>query len=296
MSPSNLELLMSPAADAPSTSTRPPLFDDPEDQKMNAAMEIQSQRMEAIQAALTDIIALDNQTDDRQAPSLSDSLTGSTATLAAVSTTEDTRRDPPSDEDPEDPTESTHGSFQPAGPGDLQLSYEIDRLGAKISRLESQDGVLDSLIKKAELTGDDQQLRLFIKSKSSLTRELRELRFQKTQYEQQESANRLVSDRTMIGIVNAAVAEEEGKSVVRYLVEVKQLAPDGSFASGWLVARRYNEFHNMHNKLREKYVLVRGLDFPGKRLVTSLSGSFVDSRKMALEKYLQVSCTQDLFL
>ena len=100
-----------------------------------------------------------------------------------------------------------------------------------------------------------------------------------------------MSDRTKIGIVNAAVAEEDGKSVVRYLVEVKQLAPDGSFASGWLVARRYNEFHNMHNKLRERYVLVRSLDFPGKRLVTSLSGSFVDSRRIALEKYLQVSCS-----
>lgn len=57
---------------------------------------------------------------------------------------------------------------------------------------------------------------------------------------------------------------------------------------GWVVARRYNEFFNMHNKLRERYVMVRNLDFPGKRLVTSLSGSFVDSRRIGLEKYLQV--------
>ncbi len=254
---------------------------------MGAAIEIQSQRMEAIQAALTDIIALDNQPEDRQAPSLTGSLTSSTTALAAT-TADEARRDPPSDEDAEDAAEAAHSSYQPAGPGDLHLSYEIGRLGAKIARLESQDGVLESLIKKAELTGDDKQLRLFTKSKSSLTRELRELRFQKTQYEQQESANRLVSDRTKIAIVNAAVAEEDGKSVVRYLIEVKQLASDGSFASGWLVARRYNEFHNMHNKLRERYTLVRGLDFPGKRLVTSLSGSFVDSRRVALEKYLQV--------
>lgn len=148
--------------------------------------------------------------------------------------------------------------------------------------------MLDTLIKKAELTGDEQELRLLQKSKSSLARDLRELNFQKMQYEQQESANRLVSDRTKITIVNSTVGDENGKSVVRYLVEVQQLAADGSFASGWVVARRYNEFFNMHNKLRERYTLVRSLDFPGKRLVTSLSNSFVDSRRTGLEKYMQV--------
>lgn len=181
-----------------------------------------------------------------------------------------------------------HGSFQLAGPGDLQLSQEIERLTNNITKLQTQDAMLDTLIKKAELTGDAQELRLLRRSKSSLTRDLRELKFQKTQYEQQESANRLLSDRTRVAIVNSTVGEEDGKQVVRYVVEVQQLAQDGSFSSGWVVARRYNEFFSMHNKLRDKYILVRNLDFPGKRLVTSLSTSFVDSRRIALEKYLQV--------
>ncbi|KAI0072221.1 PhoX domain-containing protein [Panus rudis PR-1116 ss-1] len=289
-SPSNLELLMAPASDTPSTTARAPLFDDPED----PAIKAQSQRMEAIQAALTDIIALDNQ-DGKS--SLADSMVRSTAAAVLspeAAGTSTTTADPGSDDEPEsdekldEDAERTHGSYQLAGPGDLQLSYEIARLSDKIDRLQSQDTMLDTLIKKAELTGDAQELKLLRKSKSSLTREIRELQFQKTQYEQQESANRLVSDRTKIAIVNSTVGEEDGgKSVVRYLVEVQQLAPDGSFASGWVVARRYNEFFAMHNKLREKYAVVRGLDFPGKRLVTSLSGSFVDSRRVALEKYLQ---------
>lgn len=220
---------------------------------------------------------------------MSDSMTGS---LTALNTTSVSHADPGSDDEDERPDDvegGHHGSFQLAGPGDLQLSYEIARLGNKIANLQSQDAMLDTLIKKAELTGDAHELKLLRRSKSSMTRELRELHFQKTQYEQQESANRLVSDRTMIAIVNSTVGEEEGKSVVRYLVEVQQLAPDGSFASGWVIARRYNEFFNMHSKLRERYMMVRNLDFPGKRLVTSLSGSFVDSRRIALEKYLQVS-------
>ncbi|KAI0360953.1 hypothetical protein OH77DRAFT_1417128 [Trametes cingulata] len=291
---SNLQVLMSPINDVPSASAaRAPLFDDPED----AEQQEQSQRMEAIQAALTDIIALDKQHEEPQAGSSSDSLSmqDSVVLPSNASLARERRRlvfeDDPEDEEQhlaeEEEAEKEHGSFQLAGPGDLQLSHEIERLSNKISKLQTQDAMLDTLIKKAELSGDAQELRLLRKSKSALTRELRELKFQKSQYEQQESANRLVSDRTRVAIVNSTVGEEDGKQVVRYLIEVQQLAQDGSFSSGWVVARRYNEFFNMHNKLREKYVMVRNLDFPGKRLVTSLSGSFVDSRRVALEKYLQ---------
>ncbi|RPD82274.1 PhoX domain-containing protein [Lentinus tigrinus ALCF2SS1-7] len=294
---SNLQVLMSPVADESGShsTSRAPLFDDPED----AEQQEQSQRMDAIQAALTDIIALDKEHDQAHPGSSSDSLSVQDSLMtASTRLTRDKRRlmfedeieeeDESQHEDHEDAEhEKEHGSFQLAGPGDLQLSHEIERLSNKVNKLQTQDAMLDTLIKKAELTGDAQELRLLRKSKSSLTRELRELKFQKTQYEQQESANRLLSDRTRVAIVNSTVGEEDGKQVVRYLVEVQQLAQDGSYASGWVVARRYNEFFNMHNKLRDKYLLVRNLDFPGKRLVTSLSTSFVDNRRVALEKYLQ---------
>jgi len=292
--PTNIEVLMSP--DPSSASSRAPLFDDPEDEAQRA----EERRMEAIQAALTDIIALEQQQTEK-APSgreANRSRGRSTHSQAAQTTDSRKRRavfdddidDEVDDADEDRPQESGdgHGSFQLAAPGDLQLSYEITRLGDNIANLQAQDAMLDTLIKKAELTGDTQELRLLTKSKSSMNRELRELRFQKLQYEQQESANRLFSDRTKVSIVSSTVGDEEGKSVVRYLIEVQQLASDGSFASGWVVARRYNEFLNMHNKLREHYGLVRSLDFPGKRLVTALSGSFVDTRRTALEKYLQV--------
>jgi len=256
--------------------------------------------MEAIQAALTDIIATEQhpnsllpRSQDRRG-----NLHLSTASLEHKKGMFGDEEDDIIDEDDEDRAEGSvgteQGSFQLAGPGDLQLSYEITRLGDKIIKLEAHDAMLDTLIKKAELTGDTQELRLLQKAKSSMTRELRELRFQKTQYEQQESANRLISHRTKVSIVNSTVGEEEGKSVVRYLVEVQQLASDGTFASGWVVARRYNEFLRMHNKLRDRYALVKSLDFPGKRLVTSLSGSFVDTRRQALEKYMQVRNSTEL--
>ncbi|KDR85721.1 hypothetical protein GALMADRAFT_234777 [Galerina marginata CBS 339.88] len=289
--PSNIEVLMSPVAETSSEPSRAPLFDDPEDEMQRA----EEKRMEAIHAALTDIMALEQEHSER--PSLMER--NSEPLFKSVRISERPKRPTvfdgiPQEADPEEIEDVEQegsvdepGSFQLAAPGDLQLSYEISRLGENISNLEAQDAMLDTLIKKAELTGDTQELRLLTKSKASMTRELRELQFQKQQYEQQESANRLISDRTRVSIVNSAVAEEDGKSVVRYLVEVQQLGLDGSFASGWVVARRYNEFHNMHNKLKERYILVRNLDFPGKRLVASLSGSFLDTRRVALERYLQ---------
>ena len=292
---SNIDVLMAPLSDTSSDISRAPLFNDPDDGKPSTE---ESERMEAIQAALTDIIAGEQhfsqpQNRNEEADSFIPSVPDGRKSRGMFGDEEDLNADEENEED--DTTESAHdvgqGSFQLAEPGDLQLSYEITRLGKKISKLELHAATLDTLIKKAELTGDTQELRLLRKAKSSMTRELRELHFQKTQYEQQESATRLVPHRTKVSIVSSTVAEEEGKSVVRYLVEVQQLSPDGTFSSGWVVARRYNEFLRMHNQLRDKYSAVRNLDFPGKRLVTSLSGNFVDTRRQALEKYMQVRDT-----
>ena len=163
------------------------------------------------------------------------------------------------------------------------------RLTEKLEKLESQDVLLDALTRKAELTGDVNELRLLARSKDSLAKEMREVSFQKTQYEEQEKDNRLIPGRTKISITSSLTTESEGKQIVRYGVQIQQLSEDQSkTVSGWVVSRRYNEFFAMHQKLKEKYAPVKSLDFPGKRLVTSLSSSFVDTRKSALEKYLQV--------
>ncbi|KAJ2914754.1 hypothetical protein MD484_g5650, partial [Candolleomyces efflorescens] len=287
---SNIEVLMSPIPEgSDSDSARAPLFNDPEDE----AQREEQRRMEAIHAAVTDIMALEQ---ERKGQTPSPDHVSKGDSMKAPSTTSSRRRavfddvaTVDDDEVDEAEAEALSGtrSFELAAPGDLQLSYEIARLGENIVNLEAQEAMLDTLIKKAELTGDTQELRLLKKSKAAMSRDLRELQFQKQQYQQQESANRLISERTKVSIVSSASAEEEGKSVVRYLVEVQQLAPDGSFSSGWVIARRYNEFLSMHNKLREKYALVKNLDFPGKRLVPNLSGSFLDTRKQGLERYLQ---------
>jgi len=331
--PSNLDLLLGSAEVEEGQDTRAPLFAD----VRTTEEEEQSQRIEAIQAALTDIIADENRYSSEAVKverrvSTAESVDGfMTRSITSDSGRLENHPLSPSNSDEraqrrrktwmfddaeeysyEEETDqaeaettaegghsrvgsaaSTSMAFEPALPGDLQLSYDIAKLTEKITKLQSQDVILDTLMRKAELTGDAQELRILTKSKSAMARELRELTFQRAQYEQQEAENRLVPDRTKVAIVSSInMTEEDGKQVVRYLIEVQQLATDGSFASGWIVARRYNDFFAMHQRLKEKYVVVRGLDFPGKRLVTSLSSSFVDTRRTALERYLQVRFRQ----
>ncbi|KAI9512877.1 PhoX domain-containing protein [Russula earlei] len=277
---SSLDVLMS-SSDSEADNSRAPLFDYPGDTG-KASRESES-TIEAIQSALSDIIALDNQQRNKShffPSSSTSSLSRVHLGIRRLSNPVDevaisTEEDENAGDESSDPTQE---SFHLPGPGDLQLSLEITLLAEKISALQAQDTMLDSLIKKAELTGDVQELRLLEKSKSSFNRELRELTFQKTQFEQQEVVNRLIPDRTRVTILNSVVGEENGKSVVRYLVEVQQLSPDGGIGTGWVVARRYNEFLDMHNKLRDRYTT---------RLVTALSASFVDLRRAALERYMQ---------
>ncbi|KAF8330752.1 PXA domain-containing protein [Cantharellus anzutake] len=296
----------------PGVSTRAPLFDDPDLLREEQA---HAERMEALQTALTDLIADDN----RQRPSNSETdevlrlspasehqvglgrPSGSVpANMGRDGSVADTRlmdkdldlpdrdfliRDPGDQEDEDDG--DVQSGVHVASPGDLLLSYDISRLADKIQKLKSQEVMLEALSRKADLTGDVAELKLLSRSKASLAKEIRELSFQKTQYEIQEKENRLHPDRTRVVISSSVATEMGGKQVIKYLVEVQQSNPEGKPISGWVVSRRYNEFLAMHQKLKEQYASVRNLDFPGKRIVATLSSSFLDGRRIALEKYLQ---------
>jgi sorting nexin-25 len=58
-------------------------------------------------------------------------------------------------------------------------------------------------------------------------------------------------------------------------------------AASWVVARRYSEFHELHQKLRLSYPSVRHLEFPRRRVVMKLQKEFLQKRRIALEGYLQ---------
>lgn len=70
-------------------------------------------------------------------------------------------------------------------------------------------------------------------------------------------------------------------------MEVRRNAGEQMPAASWVVARRYSEFHDLHQKLRQRYPSVRHLEFPRRRVVMKLQKEFLHKRRLALEAYLQ---------
>ena len=174
-----------------------------------------------------------------------------------------------------------------AAPGDLGLAEAITALTADIDRLAAQDSVVDTLTRKAELTNNIAELRILGKSKSSLQREIRRKELQRQQYIVQESDNSLYG-RANVEIKSLMIGrEDDGQEFVLYVIEVQRKAGEHLSAASWAVARRYSEFHDLHQRLRQIYPAVRHLDFPRRRLVMKLQREFLHKRRVQLEQYLR---------
>jgi sorting nexin-25 len=120
-----------------------------------------------------------------------------------------------------------------------------------------------------------------------MEREIRRKELQRQQYVIQESDNSLYG-RSTIRIKSVMVGkDDDGHEYAVYVVEVQRKAGEQMPAASWVVTRRYSEFHDLHQRLREKYPSVRHLDFPRRRVVMKLQNEFLQKRRLALEKYLR---------
>ncbi|KAJ6004111.1 hypothetical protein N7522_005756 [Penicillium canescens] len=175
-----------------------------------------------------------------------------------------------------------------AAPGDLGLTEAIEALSVDIDKLASQDSVVEALTRKAELTNNTAELRILRKSKASIQREMHRKEMQRQQYILQESDNSLFG-RSTVSLKSTVVGREEddGREFAMYIVEVQRNAGEQMPAASWVVARRYSEFHDLHQKLRQRYPSVRHLEFPRRRVVMKLQKEFLHKRRLALESYLR---------
>jgi sorting nexin-25 len=190
-------------------------------------------------------------------------------------------------EDVDDALPDDEDEVHEAAPGDLGLAEAITALTNDIDRLVSQEAVVDSLTRKAELTNNTAELRILRKSKASLQREIRRKELQRQQYVVQESDNSLYG-RSTIKIKSMQVAkEDDGREFALYVIEVQRNAGEQMPAASWVVSRRYSEFHELHQKLRTRYPSVRNLDFPRRRVVMKFQSEFLRKRREALEKYMR---------
>ena len=183
--------------------------------------------------------------------------------------------------------ETMEEEIHQAAPGDLGLAEAISALTVDIERLAAQESVVDTLTRKAELTNNVAELRILGKSKSSLQREIRRKELQRQQYIVQESDNSLYG-RANVEIKSIMVGkEDDGQEFALYVIEVQRKAGENMSAASWAVARRYSEFHDLHQRLRSIYPAVRHLEFPRRRLVMKLQRDFLHKRRVSLENYLR---------
>lgn len=174
-----------------------------------------------------------------------------------------------------------------AAPGDLGLAEAVAALTVEINRLMAQNSIVDSLTRKAELTNNNAELRILRKSHASLLREVRRKELQRQQYMMQESSNSLYG-QSSVRIHKILVGRDEDKrEFALYVVEVRRKAGEQKPSVMWTVKRRYSEFLELHQKLRERYPSVRHMDFPRRRAIMNFTNDFLQKRRIALEKYLR---------
>lgn len=176
-----------------------------------------------------------------------------------------------------------------AAPGNLKLSEEVLLITKDIERLSEQIIVLSPLLRKAELTHNITELKILRKSKIGLEREIEAKELQKQQYLVQENENSLFG-KLRVQIQSYISGNDKGKEYILYIVEVQRFtSEDLSMPSaGWVVARRFSQFHHLHVYLRKKYPPVEQLKFPKKAvlMLKFQQRQLIEIRKAALEEYL----------
>lgn len=132
------------------------------------------------------------------------------------------------------------------------LKDDIAKLTLAIDDIEKELELLDHLILKADLTNNQNQLKLLRKSQKALFKDLDNKELLKQQYLVQENANSLYG-KTKISIKSYYVDTqlENGREVAYYLINVEHIHQDKITA--WEIPRRFNEFFKLNSTLKKKY-------------------------------------------
>ena len=175
-------------------------------------------------------------------------------------------------------------------PSAAQVRERIAALDAQIDKFLKQKSVLDNLLKNADAEDQTEKYRILQMSRDSVVQDIEDLMTIKEQYERQKGKTLTIEPgSTTVMITSCTVGHNGFKDFALYIIEVQQkntLA--GLPVSKWIIAKRYSDFFNLHQQLKSKFTQVKSFDFPGKRAFLILHKNLVESRKVSLEKYLQV--------
>jgi hypothetical protein len=164
-----------------------------------------------------------------------------------------------------------------------------------IKRLEQQIDILNNLIDRSATRKTSYELSILQKSKNALAQELSMLVFHRDQLQLEESDSVIMPGRFQVQIPSYSVQDDDSKKPFAiYVIEITKLDQKsekgtGNINNGWIVARRYSEFHALHKKLKERFSFMNKYVFPKKSVINlfKISESLMEERKVILEKYLQ---------
>ncbi|GBC04785.1 hypothetical protein RclHR1_05870009 [Rhizophagus clarus] len=182
-----------------------------------------------------------------------------------------------------------------APPGDLFLSEKIVELDKKLADLTEHENLARKLIKQQKQSNQIDGMHEIAKKIQGLIGQIKRIDNQRQQYQVQAQENIISKDVTKLSIPAFTVKQENFKKFAVYIIMIQRLdASTGKIKAGWIVPRRYNEFSLLNQHLKNHHSeLVDKFEFPGKTLFNNLNNTFLESRRVQLEKYLQGLLTKD---
>ncbi|GLG99697.1 Sorting nexin-13 [Gryllus bimaculatus] len=88
-------------------------------------------------------------------------------------------------------------------------------------------------------------------------------------------------------IIETGIVNDHGKTYGIYAVAVAKVFENG-YQEKWHVYRRYSDFHDLYQKVKEKYGDLGKLTFPGKKTFHNMERAVLEKRMKMLNDYLQI--------
>ncbi|KAJ3300686.1 Intermediate filament protein [Borealophlyctis nickersoniae] len=171
----------------------------------------------------------------------------------------------------------------------LATPKRVSELISKMEWLQQEELTLKRDMEQAKNEGwAADRVRKLELMKVGLDVEMDKVKTERRQLELEELDSLILPHQTTVEITDSQIVQEHGKDFAVYVLQVQRTNGDG-VTSGWVISRRFSEFFALHQQLKTKFPFVQQYEFPSKMLngLMKLKRDFVDTRRAALEKYLQ---------
>ena len=87
-------------------------------------------------------------------------------------------------------------------------------------------------------------------------------------------------------IIETGIVSDKGKTYGIYAVAVTKTF-DSSYQEKWHIYRRYSDFYDLHQRIKEKYFDLAKIAFPGKKAFHNMDRAVLEKRMVMLNAWLQ---------